>query len=97
MRASTDACQLGRPPALAATKKFVAFRLDLKQIAGLEAVKREVGIPVAEQVRRAIDLWLREHGRARVRVGKGSGMFTLPPPPDSVPPQDRLQPKRRKR
>lgn len=45
-----------------ASKKLVALRLDLEQIAGLEHVKRQTGAPVAEQVRRAIDRWLAANG-----------------------------------
>lgn len=45
-----------------APKKLAAFRLDLEQIAGLQAVKDRTGAPVAEQVRRAIVAWLKIHG-----------------------------------
>jgi hypothetical protein len=44
------------------TKKLAAFRLDPEMIAALEEVKRKTGAPVAEQVRRAISMWLASQG-----------------------------------
>lgn len=44
------------------TKKLVALRFDLDLIAGLEELKRRTGAPVAEQVRRAVAVWLEAQG-----------------------------------
>jgi hypothetical protein len=38
------------------------FRLDVDLMAGLQQVKARDGIPVTEQVRRAIRAWLKEKG-----------------------------------
>ncbi len=43
-------------------KKLAAFRLDEQTIDALAAIKERVGIPVAEQVRRALEQWIAEHG-----------------------------------
>jgi hypothetical protein len=43
-------------------KKLAAFRLDEQTIEALAAIKERVGIPVAEQVRRALELWISKHG-----------------------------------
>ena len=43
-------------------KVLTAFRLDPAMLAGLEAVKDRDGIPIAEQVRRAVQRWLDEKG-----------------------------------
>ena len=43
-------------------KKLAAFRLDEQTIEALAAIKERVGIPVAEQVRRALEWWIAEHG-----------------------------------
>ena len=52
-------------------KKLAAFRLDEQTIEALAAIKERVGIPVAEQVRRALEQWIAEHGSKadRKRVG----------------------------
>ena len=44
------------------TKKLAAFRLDTELIEGLEQVKARTGAPIAEQVRRAIQAWLKVNG-----------------------------------
>ena len=41
-----------------AQRKLAAFRLDPEIIAGLEEVKQRDGVPVSEQVRRALVAWL---------------------------------------
>jgi hypothetical protein len=43
-------------------KRFVGLRLDPEQFAALEAVKAKTGAPRAEQIRRAIDMWLKAQG-----------------------------------
>jgi len=47
-----------------AAKTLTGFRLDADLIAGLKAVKVRDGIPLAEQVRRAIVAWLDAKGIA---------------------------------
>jgi hypothetical protein len=44
------------------TKKQTAFRIDPEILDGLQAVKERDGIPVSEQVRRALRTWLEEKG-----------------------------------
>lgn len=39
-------------------RKLAAFRLDPEIIAGLDFVKQRDGVPVSEQVRRALLAWL---------------------------------------
>ena len=39
------------------TKKQTAFRIDTEILARLQAVKARDGIPVSEQVRRALGMW----------------------------------------
>jgi hypothetical protein len=41
----------------------VNYYLDPQQIEALRAVKAPDGIPTAEQIRRAIDLWLARNGQ----------------------------------
>jgi hypothetical protein len=43
-------------------KKQTAFRIDPDIIAGLQEVKTRVGIPISEQVRRALRTWLETMG-----------------------------------
>jgi hypothetical protein len=43
----------------------VHTRLKQSQIERLRRIHRDVGIPPAEQIRRAVDLWLRGHGTPR--------------------------------
>jgi hypothetical protein len=38
----------------------VAFWLKAEQVAKLKALQREVGVPVSESIRRAIDLYLQQ-------------------------------------
>jgi hypothetical protein len=44
--------------------KHVSFRFEPGVIAALDAIKRRDGIPVSEQVRRAVDAWIALHARA---------------------------------
>jgi len=43
-------------------KKQTAFRIDPDILAGLQEVKERVGIPISEQVRRALRTWLESMG-----------------------------------
>jgi Ribbon-helix-helix protein, copG family len=40
-------------------KRFIGLRLSPEQIEALEVVKAKTGAPRAEQIRRAIDMWLK--------------------------------------
>ena len=42
-------------------KTLTAFRLDRELIDGLKAIKERTGTPIAEQVRRAIVVWLKKN------------------------------------
>jgi hypothetical protein len=53
-------------PKKAVTKRLFSMWLDPSQLRDLRAVQVRDGIVVSEQIRRAIDHWLR-----RRRVGKG--------------------------
>jgi len=44
------------------TKKQTAFRLDPEILDGLLLVKERDGVPLSEQVRRALRAWLKEKG-----------------------------------
>jgi len=39
-------------------KEFTAFRLEVSQLQALRAIRDRDGVPVSEQVRRAIDVWI---------------------------------------
>jgi hypothetical protein len=43
-------------------KEFTAFRLEVAQLEALRAIRDRDGIPVSEQVRRAIDKWVELRG-----------------------------------
>lgn len=43
-------------------KELTAFRLDPEILDALRKVKERDGIPIAEQVRRAVIAWLEERG-----------------------------------
>jgi hypothetical protein len=43
-------------------KKQTAFRIDPDILEGLQEIKVRVGIPLSEQVRRALRAWLEERG-----------------------------------
>jgi hypothetical protein len=57
-------------------KRLANFRLEDELVEGLQAVKERDGIPLTEQVRRAIRQWLQDRGviektdRKRVRARK---------------------------
>jgi len=42
--------------------KPATFRIDRRLLDGLEAVKRRDGVPISEQVRRALEAWLEGKG-----------------------------------
>lgn len=44
------------------TKKQTAFRIDPDILDGLQVVKERDGIPLSEQVRRALRTWLESRG-----------------------------------
>jgi hypothetical protein len=44
------------------TKKQTAFRIDPEIMAALQEVKERDGIPLSEQVRRALTAWLEQKG-----------------------------------
>jgi hypothetical protein len=41
-------------------RKLYSFWIDPEQAVGLKTVKTRDGVPESEQIRRAIDAWLRE-------------------------------------
>jgi antitoxin component of RelBE/YafQ-DinJ toxin-antitoxin module len=41
--------------------KLTTFRIDDGMMAELQAIRDEVGIPVSEQVRRALQAWIDAH------------------------------------
>jgi hypothetical protein len=41
-------------------KRKVAFYLNVEQLEKLRAIHRELGVPVSESIRRAIDLYLKQ-------------------------------------
>lgn len=45
---------------MASTKKLYSFLMEPEQAAGLKAIRERDGVPTSEQIRRAIDAWLRE-------------------------------------
>jgi len=54
--------------------KLTAFRLETEIMAALAAIRERDGIPVTEQVRRALKLWIAQKGGTiksdRVQGGK---------------------------
>ena len=46
-------------------KKKVAFWLNSDQLAKLRAIQKEIGVPVSESIRRAIDLYLEQRGKKK--------------------------------
>jgi hypothetical protein len=51
------------------TRTRFQVHLDPKQLAALQRVHEQTGAPVAELIRRAVDLWLKTQG-ADVKKGK---------------------------
>lgn len=50
------------------TKKQTAFRIDPEILVGLQAVKERDGIPLSEQMRRALRAWLEQKGVSVTRA-----------------------------
>lgn len=46
-------------------KKQTAFRIDPEIMDGLQQIKERDGIPISEQVRRALAAWLDQKGAAK--------------------------------
>jgi len=46
----------------ASTKKQTGFRIEPEILDGLKAVKERDGVPISEQVRRALTAWLIDRG-----------------------------------
>ena len=53
------------------TKEPYAFWISPDQKAALRAIKERDGIPVSEQIRRAIDQWLAEKALEEAAPGRG--------------------------
>ncbi len=53
------------------TKEPYAFWISPDQKAALRAIKDRDGIPVSEQIRRAIDLWLDEKATSKAAPRRG--------------------------
>jgi len=51
-------------------KEFTAFRLETSQLESLRAIRDRDGVPVSEQVRRAIDAWIATKGSRRPAARK---------------------------
>jgi hypothetical protein len=49
-------------PVTPSTKKQTAFRIDPEILEGLQHVKDRDGVPISEQVRRALVAWLESKG-----------------------------------
>jgi len=47
------------------TRKLYSFWIDPEQAQGLKDVKERDGVPESEQIRRAIDTWLKAKGVTR--------------------------------
>jgi hypothetical protein len=43
----------------------VAFLLKVEQLAKLRTIQKEVGVPVSESIRRAIDLYLQQRAKKK--------------------------------
>jgi hypothetical protein len=54
-------------------KQFTAFRLEPSQLEALRAIRDRDGVPVSEQVRRAIDAWIATKGSRRGVSRKATG------------------------
>jgi hypothetical protein len=45
--------------------KKVAFWLKAEQLAKLRTIQKEIGVPVSESIRRAIDFYLQQNGKKK--------------------------------
>jgi hypothetical protein len=57
MRVLYNTCTVAERP-----KKQTAFRIDPDILRGLQVVKERDGVPLSEQVRRALRAWLEKRG-----------------------------------
>jgi hypothetical protein len=57
----------------------VAFWLKSEQLAKLRAIHKEVGVPVSESIRRAIDSYLEQRGKKKKRAGRRGVTSTATP------------------
>jgi hypothetical protein len=53
------------------TRRRYSFWIDETQARGLKVVKERDGVLESEQIRRALNAWLRRRGVARTDVGRG--------------------------
>jgi hypothetical protein len=53
------------------TRRRYSFWIDEVQARGLKLVKARDGVLESEQIRRALDAWLRKKGLARGDAGRG--------------------------
>ena len=53
------------------TRRRYSFWIDETQARGLKVVKERDGVLESEQIRRALDAWLRKRGVARTEAGRG--------------------------
>lgn len=75
-------------------KRFTGVRLDERQLSALAAVKRNIGVPISEQVRRAIDAYLAQQPAGWLKPTAPSGRFA--DVDDARPPVARRRPRRKK-
>ena len=54
-----------------APKRVTTIRIDESILAGLQTVKERDGVPVSEQIRRALSLWLEEKGVVKAERKRG--------------------------
>jgi len=60
-------------------KRLLTFPIDDDLRDGLERIRTEVGIPVAEQIRRGIRMWLEEQPPpGKARRAKGTARRAIP-------------------
>jgi len=52
--------------------KKVAFWLKPEQLAKLRAIQKQLGVPVSESIRRAIDQYLKQKAKKEVKSGTPS-------------------------
>jgi hypothetical protein len=49
------------------SRKLYSFWIDRELAAGLKRIKERDGVPESEQIRRAVELWLRSKGAMKRR------------------------------
>lgn len=55
------------------TLKSATFRIDTDILEGLDAIKERDGVPVSEQVRRALRAWLESKGVEKEAASRRAG------------------------